>query len=76
MKIDSEAPHGMDSLLVPAESYSKIIAKGKMPDCVENSWKGIWASNIDRAYNYDFEIYNERSKDWSNTEVEIFVSLN
>ncbi len=76
VKIDSEVPNGLDSLFLPAENYYKIIAKGKMPDCVSNSWKNIWASNIDRAYSYDFEVYDERSKDWSNAEVEIFVSLN
>ena len=76
VKIDSEAPNEMDSLFLPAENYSKIIAKGKMPDCVSDSWINIWASNIDRAYNYDFEVYDERSKDWSNAEVEIFVSVN
>ena len=75
VKIDSEVPNGMDSLSLPAENYSKIIAKGKMPDCVSDSWKNIWASNIDRAYNCDFEVYDERSKDWSNAEVEIFVSV-
>ena len=75
VKIDSEVPNGMNSLFLPAENYSKIIAKGKMPHCVSDSWKNIWASNIDRAYNYDFEVYDERSKDWNNAEVEIFVSL-
>lgn len=76
VKIDSEVPIGMNSLSLPTENYAKVIAKGKMPDCVSDSWKDIWASNIDRAYNYDFEVYNEQSKDWSNAEVEIFVSLN
>jgi len=65
----------MDSLLVPDAVYSKIIAKGQMPDCIANAWKDIWASKIDRAYSYDFEIYDERSKDWSDAEVEIFVSI-
>jgi predicted transcriptional regulator YdeE len=74
VKIDTEAPQGMNKLLVPGQSYSKVIAKGKMPDCVANSWKDIWSSKIDRAYKHDFEVYDERSKDWSNAEVEIFVS--
>ncbi|MGN6531056.1 MAG: GyrI-like domain-containing protein [Ginsengibacter sp.] len=76
VKIDTDALKGMDSLIIPAGSYTKVIAKGKMPDCVANSWKGVWSSDTDRAYKYDFEIYDERSKDWSNAEVEIFVSNN
>ncbi len=76
VKTDTEAPQDMDSLFIPEENYSKVIAKGRMPDCITNSWRDIWSSKIDRAYNYDFEIYDERSKDWSNAEVEIFVSSN
>ena len=72
--IDAAVPNGMDSLLVPAGNYSQLTAKGKMPDCITNSWKDIWSSKIDRSYNYDFERYDERSKDWSNAEVDIFVS--
>lgn len=75
VKPEKEAPKGMDSLLIPDMVYSKIIAKGQMPDCIADAWKDIWASKIDRAYHYDFEIYDERSKDWSDAEVEIFVSI-
>ncbi|MBC7384305.1 MAG: effector binding domain-containing protein [Bacteroidia bacterium] len=74
VKADTNTPNDMKTLIIPEDNYSKLIAKGKMPDCVANSWKEIWSSKINRAYKYDFEIYNERSKDWSNAEVEIFVS--
>ncbi len=76
VKMDSDVPKGMDQLTVPAGNFTKVVAKGKMPDCVANSWKEIWSSITNRAYKYDFEIYDERSKDWSNAEVEIFVSAN
>lgn len=76
VKTNAEAPQGLDSLIIPAGNYTRLVAKGKMPDCVVNSWKNIWSSEIDRGYSYDFEIYDERSKDWSNAEVEIFVSSN
>ena len=76
VKTDTDTPNDMASLIIPEDDYSKLIAKGKMPDCVTNAWKEIWSLKIDRAYKYDFEIYDERSKDWSNAEVEIFVSSN
>ena len=76
VKTDVQNSHGMDSLIIPAGSYYKVIAKGTMPDCVANSWKKIWSSINDRSYQFDFEIYDERSKDWSNAEVEIFISTN
>ena len=76
VKNDTQAPQGMTNLIIPAGSFTKVIAKGKMPDCVTNSWKDIWNSEMERTYKYDFEIYDERSKDWSNAEVDIFVSNN
>ena len=76
VELDTPIPNDMKAMIIPGDNYVKIISKGKMPGCVANSWKEIWSSKIDRAYKYDFEIYDERSKDWSNAEVEIFVSSN
>jgi len=72
---DTGVPPGMDSLIIPKASYQKIIARGKMPDCITNAWKEIWSSDISRAYQADFEVYDERSKDWSNAEVDIYISV-
>ena len=72
---ETEPPKNLNSLVVPEQTCSKIVAKGKMPDCIANAWRNIWTAKLDRAYNYDFEIYDERSKDWSNAEVDIFLSV-
>ena len=74
VNMDTEATPDMDSLLIPADNYSKLMARGAMPDCISKCWKDIWNTKTGRAYNHDFEVYDERSKDWSNAEVEIFVS--
>lgn len=76
-KVNSEAinPKGMTQLLIPAGNLKKIVAKGKMPDCVANSWYDIWDSEIERIYAYDYEVYDGRSKDWNNAEVDIFLSV-
>ena len=74
VKINSVLGPGMDTLIIPEQSYTKFIAKGKMPGCISNSWKDIWNSKMRRAYKYDFEVYDERSKDWDNAIVDIFVS--
>lgn len=73
---DTEVPQGLESLIIPKGTFQKINSKGKMPDCVANTWKEIWSSNIPRAYQADFEVYDERSKDWNNAEVDFFVSVN
>ena len=71
----TKVPEGMDSLVIPDQRYKQFFAKGIMPDCVANKWKEIWSSDISRAYQADFEIYDERSKDWNNAEVDIFISV-
>jgi Uncharacterized protein conserved in bacteria len=70
----TDAPKDMHSLMIPEENCVAVQAKGKMPDCIARAWRDIWISNISRAYQYDFEVYDERSKDWDHATVEIFVS--
>ncbi|MEP6583556.1 MAG: effector binding domain-containing protein [Ginsengibacter sp.] len=72
--VETETSPNLDTIVVPEDTYKKIVAKGSMPACLTNSWKEIWNSQIERAYHYDFEIYDERSKNWSDAEVDIFVS--
>ena len=71
-----DIPQGLDTLVIPVGNYSKVIASGIMPDCINNSWKEIWNSDLARTYQFDFECYDHRSKDWNNAEVDIFVSCN
>lgn len=67
-------PEEMDSLTIPDGSYNKLTAKGKMPDCIMNKWREIWSSNLNRGYSFDFEVYDERSHDWSNAEIDLYLS--
>lgn len=75
MKSNTEVPQGLENLIIPKGTYHKINAKGKMPDCVSNTWKEVWASSIPRTYQIDFEVYDERSKDWNNAEVDAYLSI-
>ena len=65
----------MTHLLIPSGSFTKVVAKGKLPDCVANSWNDIWNSNTARSYNSDYEVYDERSMDRNDAEVDVFVSV-
>ncbi len=65
----------LQTLTIPAGNYHKIVVKGKMPDCMIEAWKNIWAAKIPRSYQVDFEVYDERSKDWNNAEVAIYLSV-
>lgn len=70
-----KAPEGMKSLLIPGQNYSKLLAKGVMPNCITDSWKEVWTANLNRTYQFDFEVHDNRSKDWSNAEVNISVAI-
>jgi predicted transcriptional regulator YdeE len=71
---DSELPENLQSLEVPTSTYVKKVTSGQMPNCIADGWRAIWESDIDRSYGYDFEMYDERSHNWNNATVDIFVS--
>ena len=55
--------------------YRNFVAQGKIPDCIADTWRDIWAGETERAYITDFEVYDERSKDWKDGRVEIFIGI-
>lgn len=65
----------LDTLTIPAGKYQKVTAKGEMPNCIADKWREIWESDISRSYYADFEVYDERSQDWSDAEVDIYLSV-
>ncbi len=73
---DAEVDTELTSITIPPQQYQKFTAKGAMPDCIANMWRKIWSTKLDRRYGFDFEIYDHRSQDWSNAEVDIFLSVN
>ena len=75
VKPGTVVPNNMDGLILPRNRYAKFTAKGILPNCVADTWRAIWHSNILRAYHADFEVYAESSKNWNNAEVTIFISV-
>ncbi len=75
VKANTPAPEGLVNLTIPAGNYEMISVKGKMPDCVIKAWKDIWAADYKRTYLTDFEVYDERSKDWNDAEVDVYISV-
>jgi predicted transcriptional regulator YdeE len=72
--IASNLPEGLSTLAIPSGTYTRVVAKGKLPDALVTTWQNIWTSDIKRSYAIDFELYGERGKDWSNGEVEVYLS--
>jgi len=68
-------PNGLTGLIIPALKFQVFSAKGRMPECIAKAWENIWKSNINRAYRFDYEVYGEKSLDFENAEIEIFLSV-
>lgn len=72
----TDIPNGLVELNIPVQKYHIELATGKMTDCISEAWFRIENSTIDRKYGFDFELYDERSQDWNNAAVEIYISIN
>src|SRR5262249_13696942 len=69
-------PQGLTAYSVPAMKYAVFTsARGPIPGIVIDMWKGIWSSSIERAYQTDFEIYDGRSRDRNNAQIDVWVSV-
>ena len=42
---------------------------------VPETWKRIWTASLERAYQTDFEVYDERAADPQNAQVDICVGV-
>ena len=76
-RVSADGPvlEGLSSIFIPTQSYQKFVARGKMPDCVTDTWKRIWDTDLDRAYTFDFEVYDQRGQDGANAEVDLFIAI-
>ena len=72
-----EIPQGLTGREFEADNFQKFVAKGEMPQAVVNTWVNIWQNdkNLNRKYNYDFDVYGEKSQNGENSEVEIFIGV-
>lgn len=72
---NTEKPGDLDEVIIPEQNYYKETAKGQMTDCISDAWTRIWNSNLNRKFGFDFEVYDERSLNWNNAEIDIFLSI-
>lgn len=74
VEMNSDTLKELDELIIPPQEYTKFNAKGVMTGCITDTWNEIWSSDMNRSYGFDFEVYDERSQDWNDAEVDIYVS--
>jgi len=68
-------PAGMIGIAVAPTTFRVYISKGKIPECVVNTWMGIWKEQPERKYTADFDVYGPKAQDIANAEVETYLSV-
>jgi predicted transcriptional regulator YdeE len=72
----NEIPEGMIGKTFEEANYQKFTAKGNlMQGAVFNEWTRIWNAEIPRTFIADFEVYDEKSHNPEDAEVEIFIGV-
>jgi len=72
-----EIPEGMRGIVVPGGQFKNFTAKGNlMEGAVNDAWKKIWETPLDRNYVADFEVYGEKAQNPNDAEVDIYVGVN
>jgi predicted transcriptional regulator YdeE len=74
-------PEGFSKLEIPAQTYIKFTnGPGAMPTVCINAWQKIWQMTPqelggNRNYQTDFELYDDRARDHSNTTLDVYIGL-
>jgi len=73
-------PTGLTALHIPAQKRNVFISeKGPRGTIVFDLWKKIWAledsGKLNHSYTADYEVYDERSLDPENAQVEIHIGV-
>lgn len=76
-----DIPAGMVAKKIPAGRYAVFTSeKGAAEKVVPATWSHIWAlpksaPGGDRAYEADYELYDERAADPQHTQVDVYVGI-
>jgi len=78
----STVPSGMVAVNVPGGRYAVVTsARGQVAQVVPKAWQQIWSLEDNhqlggrRVYKADFEVYDQRSQNPQDSQVDIYVGL-
>lgn len=71
---------GLQTVTIPAAKYAVFTTKqGPVAQVVGEAWQAIWqwmvSSEVERAFTGDFELYDERSIDPQNAQLDIYIAI-
>lgn len=71
-----DLPDGLVRKFIPTANYTKIVATGNLQEgAVYKAWVNIWNSDLNRAYQADFEVYGSGAQNPGNASVDIYLSI-
>ena len=72
-----EIPEGMVGRSFKAGSYTRFMAKGKVPQSIAQTWQSIWKEDEKqkRRYTADYEVYGPKSQQGERSEVDIYIAV-
>ena len=72
-----EIPQGMIGREFQPQTFKKYIAKGELHEAVGKMWTEIWNDdiNLNRTYNYDYELYTDKAQNPMDAEIEIYIGV-
>lgn len=73
-------PDGLEAKVLPASRYAVFTTKrGPATQVVVEAWQQIWkwadTSPLQRTFTGDFELYDERSADPDNAQIDIYIAI-
>lgn len=80
---NESVPEGMVVKVIPEGNYAVLTSEiGPVWEVVQALWKKIWTaptpeiwSELNRSYQFDYEVYDERVKDPTNAQVDVFLGI-
>ena len=66
-------PEGAEIRRIPKGKYAKFVVKGNQVTAVQEFWRELWKTSLDRAFVCDFEEY--QNGDPENAEIHIYIGL-
>ncbi|MEI4830158.1 GyrI-like domain-containing protein [Bacillus sp. FJAT-53711] len=74
----SNTPKNMTALTIPAATYAVFTTrKGPLSEIIAETWQDIWkwSKENNRAFTTDFELYDERTFNPNDAQVDIYIAL-
>lgn len=71
----SAAAQGFHHVTCEGGDYAILSAAGQQPQALIQTWESIWASDLDRTYKTDFEVYGPKFFEDGLNEVLIHIGV-